>query len=68
MSNVAFWHKPDRWIDPRLQWHAYDQTGMSLCGALLICGTSRPDDARKRTPKAGKCRACTSKAATRTEA
>lgn len=27
---AAFWHRPDKWIDSRHRWHAYDQLEREL--------------------------------------
>lgn len=55
---IAFWHKPDKWIDSRQRWHAYTERGESLCKVFLVCGTKRPADSKTAKPRYARCGAC----------
>jgi hypothetical protein len=61
----SFWHRPDKWIDSKRRWHAYDDRGHSLCGALAVCGVGPVRGSRKSAPKNTRCMACVRAAADR---
>lgn len=53
---TEFWHKPDKWIDERRRWHAYNEKSQSLCGDFFVA--RRPPDATLTPPKKTRCHAC----------
>lgn len=58
-AKLLFW-KEARSFDPG-RWHAYDESGSSLCGKFVVVGIGQPRGARMKAPQTKRCGACLSK-------
>ena len=66
-NQMTVWHRPDRWIDSKRRWHAYDSHGRSYCGRFYASGLAitLDDLAKRKRPKCAEC--CTKAERTRSD-